>query len=144
MIRERSGCRPFQERRFWRMPSTAASWGSWSAGQPRLGSRATRTRKGLDEILAPAGFVPVSWEPIVIEWSGTPEQIWQSNLSMFYDVVVLDTDQLAQLCQTFLTESSSLLVDGRLPCGMRINIATARLANSEEASGVPPGSGIVA
>jgi len=86
----------------------------------------------------------VSWEPIVIEWSGTPEQIWQSNLSMFYDVVVLDTDQLAQLCQTFLTESSSLLVDGRLPCGMRINIATARLANSEEASGVPPGSGIVA
>jgi hypothetical protein len=72
-----------------------------------LGSRATRTREGLDEILAPAGFVPVSWEPIVIEWSGTPEQ-----------------------------------VDGRLPCGMRINIAPTRLTNSEEASDVPPGSGI--
>jgi len=103
---------------------------------PRLGSRATRTREGLDEILEPAGFAPVSWEPIVIEWSGTPQQIWQSNLAAFYDVVVLDADQLAQLRQTFLAESSSLLVNGRLPCGMRINIATTRLAKSEEASGV--------
>jgi hypothetical protein len=79
-----------------------------------LGSRATRTREGLDEILAPAGFAPVSWEQIVIEWSGTPQQIWRSNLSAFYDVVVLDADQLA----------------------------TTRLARSEEASGVAACSGI--
>jgi SAM-dependent methyltransferase len=95
---------------------------------PRLGSRATRTREGLDEILVAAGFAPVSWEPIVIDLSGTPEQVWQSNLSMFYDVVVLDVDQLTQLRQSFLGDSLSLLVDGRLPCGVRVNIATSRLA----------------
>jgi ubiquinone/menaquinone biosynthesis C-methylase UbiE len=96
---------------------------------PRLGSRGTRTREGLDEILAPAGFAPVSWESIVIDQSGTPEQVWQSNLSMFYDVAMLDTDQLAQLRQAFVADSSALLVDGRLPCGMRINIATTRITH---------------
>jgi SAM-dependent methyltransferase len=95
---------------------------------PRLGSRATRTREGLDELLMPAGFAPVSWEPIVIGRSGTPKQIWQASLSMFYDVVVLDTDQLTHLREAFIAGSSSLLADGHLRCGMRINIATTRLS----------------
>jgi ubiquinone/menaquinone biosynthesis C-methylase UbiE len=95
---------------------------------PRLGSRVTRTREGLHEILTPAGFSPVSWESIVIDRSGTPEQIWQTNLSMFYDVVVLDTAQLTQLHEAFLAESSSLLAHGHLRCGMRINIATTHLS----------------
>ena len=97
---------------------------------PRLGYRGTRTREGLDEILAPAGFAPVSWESVVIDQSGPPEQVWRANLSVFYDIVMLDADQLAQLRQAFLADSSSLLVDGRLPCGMRINIATTCLTNS--------------
>jgi SAM-dependent methyltransferase len=95
---------------------------------PRLGSRGTRTREGLDKILGPAGFAPVSWESIVLVQSGTPEQVWQSNLSMFYDVVTLGAEQLAQLRDAFLAESSSMLVDGCLPCGMRIHIATTRRA----------------
>jgi len=94
---------------------------------PRLGDRRTRTREGLDEILEPAGFAPVSWESIVIDQSGPAEQVWQSNLSAFYDIAVLDADQLGQLRQAFLADSSSLLVDGQLSCGLRINIATSRL-----------------
>jgi hypothetical protein len=87
----------------------------------------TRTQQAPDEILAPAGFAPVSWEPIVIDRSGTPEQIWQATLSMFDDVVALDADQRAKLLEGFLAESSSLLVDGHVRCGMRINIAATRL-----------------
>jgi SAM-dependent methyltransferase len=103
---------------------------------PRLGNRKTRTPEGLSEILVPAGFAPVFWEPIVIDQSGPPEQVWQINVSAFYDIVVLDAGQLAQLREAFLASSSSLLVGGRLPCRMRINIATTHLINRIEPGSV--------
>jgi len=90
---------------------------------------------GLDEILTPAGFAPVTWESIVIDLSGTPEQVWQASLSLFYDVVVLTADQLTQLHRAFLSDSSSLQVDDHLTCGMRINIATTRLFRAVAESG---------
>ena len=97
---------------------------------PRLGDRRARTREGLDEVLAPAGFTPVSWESIVVDQLGTPEQVWESNLATFYDIVVLDVDQLTRLREEFLDESAPLLVDGRLACGMQINIATTHLTST--------------
>ena len=97
---------------------------------PRLGDRRTRTREGLDGLLEPAGFAPVSWESIVIDQSGTPEQVWESNIEMFYDMVVLDDDQIGQLRQAFLAEAPALLSDGRLPCSMRINFAISVLSGA--------------
>ncbi|MDH6125036.1 class I SAM-dependent methyltransferase [Kitasatospora sp. GP82] len=95
---------------------------------PRLGDRRTRQREGLDEILAPAGFEPVSWEQIVIDMGGTPEEVWKANSGTFYDMVELDEDRSGRLHDAFMEESRPLLTpDGRLPCGMRINIATTRL-----------------
>jgi SAM-dependent methyltransferase len=96
---------------------------------PRLGDRRTRTREGLDGILGPAGFTPVTWESIVLDQSGTPDEVWETTISTFYDVVVLRDDQLADLRRAFLAEAPARLVDGRLPSSMRINIATARLAD---------------
>lgn len=95
---------------------------------PRLGDRRTRTRDGLDGILTPAGFSPVTWEFIVIDQSGTPEQVWETSIATFYDVVVLDDGQIAELRSAFLAEAPNLMVDGRLPSSMRINFATARRA----------------
>ncbi|MFB9902913.1 class I SAM-dependent methyltransferase [Allokutzneria oryzae] len=94
---------------------------------PKLGDRRARTREGLDEILAPAGFAPVTWESIVLDQSGTPEQVLEFNLSIFYDLVVLEEDQIARLRRAFLDDARALVSDGRLPCGMRVNIATSRL-----------------
>ncbi|SDM67241.1 class I SAM-dependent methyltransferase [Allokutzneria albata] len=93
---------------------------------PRLGDRRTRTRDGLDEILSPAGFAPVTWDSIVLDLGGTAEHVWETNFSIFYDVVVLDEDQLAKLRREFLDAAG----DGRIACGMRINIATAQLRDA--------------
>ncbi|MFC1429798.1 class I SAM-dependent methyltransferase [Streptacidiphilus sp. N1-3] len=92
---------------------------------PRLGDRRTRTREGLDEILAPAGFAPVSWDSVTIDMGGTPEDVWKSTVWTFYDADELDRDQLAELRAAFLAEARPLLSpEGRLACGMRISIAT--------------------
>ncbi|MCP3802288.1 methyltransferase domain-containing protein [Allokutzneria sp. A3M-2-11 16] len=93
---------------------------------PRMGDRKIRTREGLDAVLTPAGFAPVSWDSIVLDQSGTPEKVWETNVSVFYDVEVLDEDQIVELRREFLDKARSLVSDGRLPCGMRINIATTR------------------
>ncbi|WP_344886004.1 class I SAM-dependent methyltransferase [Allokutzneria multivorans] len=97
---------------------------------PRLGNRAIRTREGLDEVLTPAGFAPVSWDSIVLDQGGTPEKVWETNMSVFYDVTVLDEDQLAELRREFLDAARSLVLDGRLACGMRINFATTHRESS--------------
>jgi len=95
---------------------------------PRLGDRRARSREGLDEVFGPAGFAPVSWDTVVIDMGGAPEQVWDSITEAFYDMVVLDQEQTASLRTEFLAAAPALLeTDGRLPCGMRLNIATARL-----------------
>jgi SAM-dependent methyltransferase len=95
---------------------------------PRLGDRRTRDRAGLDELLTPAGFEPVGWQTVVVDLGGTPEHVWTATVDAFYDMVVLSDDQTARLRAEFLTAATSLLDrDGRIPSGMRINVATTRL-----------------
>ena len=95
---------------------------------PRLGDSRARSREGLDELFGPAGFAPVSWDTVVIDMGGTPNQVWDSTTEAFYDMVVLDQEQTASLRAEFLTATSALLdADGRIPSGMRLNIATTRL-----------------
>ena len=95
---------------------------------PRLGNKRTRTREGLDDLLAPAGFAPVSWSTVLLDLGGTPEQAWTSTINAFYDMEVLDEDQTARLRAEFLAAAPSLSdATGRIPSGMRLNIATARL-----------------
>ncbi|MFI9602150.1 class I SAM-dependent methyltransferase [Streptomyces sp. NPDC052043] len=95
---------------------------------PRLGDGRARSREGLDELLGPAGFAPVSWDTVVIDLGGTPEQVWDFTTEVFYDMVVLDPEQTASLRAEFLAAAPALLdADGRIPCGMRLNIAATRL-----------------
>jgi SAM-dependent methyltransferase len=102
-------------------------------GMPRLGDRRTRTRDGLDEVLVPAGFSPVTWESVVIDQSGTPEHVWETSIATFYEVVMLKDDQIAKLRSAFLAEALTLMVDGQLLSSMRINIATTRLGRVSKA-----------
>ncbi|MFE2374897.1 class I SAM-dependent methyltransferase [Streptomyces sp. NPDC059398] len=96
---------------------------------PRLGDRRARTREGLDELFGPAGFAPVSWETVVIDMGGTPEEVWNSATETFYNTVVLDQEQTASLRAEFLSAAPALLdADGRIPSGMHLNIAATRLS----------------
>ncbi|WP_042404093.1 class I SAM-dependent methyltransferase [Streptacidiphilus carbonis] len=96
---------------------------------PRLGDRRSRTREGLDELLTPAGFEPVSWQTVTIDMGGTPERVWISLTDAFYDMTALDEDQTARLRTDFLAAAPALLdPTGRIPSGMRLNLATTRLA----------------
>ncbi|MFC1406852.1 MULTISPECIES: class I SAM-dependent methyltransferase [Streptacidiphilus] len=95
---------------------------------PRLGDRRTRTREGLDELLTPAGFEPVSWTTVVIDMGGAPEQVWESLTDAFYDLAALDENQTARLRTEFLAAAPFLLdTAGRIPAGMHLNTATTRL-----------------
>ncbi|MGW1180821.1 class I SAM-dependent methyltransferase [Streptomyces drozdowiczii] len=95
---------------------------------PRLGNPKVRKRETLDELLGPAGFAPVSWDTVVLDMGGTPEEVWASNAGGLYDMVALDEEQTARLRGEFLAAAPALQdVDGRIPSGMRLNIATTRL-----------------
>lgn len=94
---------------------------------PALGDRRTRTREGLNELLTSAGFQPISWSEIMLGADATPEQLWQSALESFYDVILVDTQQLQRLQYKFLSQASRLAEDGLLAYGARMAIATTRL-----------------
>ncbi|MET7380742.1 methyltransferase domain-containing protein [Streptomyces sp. NPDC005526] len=94
---------------------------------PPLGDRRTRDRDGLAEVLAPAGFAMVDWRTVPIDLSGPAERVWAS-VSGIYDVGPLGGAAVARLRRAFLTEAAALAgPDGRVPCGFRIHVATARL-----------------
>jgi SAM-dependent methyltransferase len=96
---------------------------------PRLGNRRSRSRAGLDEILQPAGFGPLTWEPITVDMGGSPAETWRALTIAYYEMSLLDQEQTERLRQEFLAQSAALLTpDGQLPCGTRINIATAVVA----------------
>lgn len=95
---------------------------------PRLGDRRTRTREGLDGLLAPLGFAPLSWETVVMAMDGTPDEVWSTLSGMFYDMEVLDEERTAQLRAEFLEHARALAgPGGRIPCGIRVHVAAARL-----------------
>jgi SAM-dependent methyltransferase len=98
--------------------------------RPSLGDPRSRKREGLDELLGPCGFAPVDWEPFTLRMDDSTDKVWQGLLDTFYDVTQLDEPSLTQLHQEFVDASRSLLTaDQQLPCGLRINLAIARLTD---------------
>ncbi|MFF0739161.1 class I SAM-dependent methyltransferase [Streptomyces sp. NPDC004111] len=100
---------------------------------PRLGDGRARSREGLDELFGPAGFAPVSWDTVVLDMGGTPEQVWDALTEAYYEMAALDRDQTARLRAEFLAAAESLRgADTRVPAGMRLNIATTRLHHATD------------
>jgi len=94
---------------------------------PALGDKRTRSREGLDGLLGPAGFTPVTWETVAFDLSGPAEQVWAA-MSGIYDVGPLDPDTVASLCEVFFAQVEELAMpNGLVPCGVQFHVATARL-----------------
>ncbi|MGW7260196.1 class I SAM-dependent methyltransferase [Streptomyces sp. NPDC054834] len=94
---------------------------------PALGDRRTRSRDGLDEVLAPAGFAAVDWETVPIDLSGPVEQVW-AGVAGLYDLGPLDGPAVERLRDAFFAEVRDMTTsEGTVPCAFRIHIATARL-----------------
>ncbi|MFI6768795.1 class I SAM-dependent methyltransferase [Streptomyces sp. NPDC050355] len=92
---------------------------------PQLGDRRIRTREGFDAVFGPAGFGPAEWETVRIDLTGPPERIW-ATVGGIYDLGPLDPAVTAELRGRFEAEAAaSALPDGRVPCAMRVHIATA-------------------
>ena len=86
-------------------------------------------REGLDEVLAPAGFAPVSWEPYEIDLTESPDTVWTRCCESFYSTDTLDTERRTQLRAAFFAETEPLrTADGRLPAGLSVNLAKTRLS----------------
>ena len=94
---------------------------------PALGDRRTRSRDGLDEVLAPAGFGKVDWESVPIDLSGPVEQVWAA-VSGLYDLGPLDEAAVERLRHAFFAEVRDMTTpEGTVPCAFKVHIATARL-----------------
>ncbi|MFG3589465.1 class I SAM-dependent methyltransferase [Streptomyces sp. NPDC047990] len=94
---------------------------------PTLGDKRTRTREGLDGVLAPAGFAAVDWETIPIDLSGPVEHVW-ATVSGLYDLGPLDRATVAQLRTAFFAEVRDMTTPGgQVPCALKIHLVTARL-----------------
>ncbi|WP_326619238.1 class I SAM-dependent methyltransferase [Streptomyces decoyicus] len=92
---------------------------------PPLGDRRVRDREGFDAVFRPAGFGPVEWETVRIDLSGPPERVWRT-VGTTYDLGMLDPAVTAGLRARFEAESAAMaLPDGRVPCAMRVHVATA-------------------
>ncbi|MDF9815414.1 methyltransferase domain-containing protein [Streptomyces sp. SPB162] len=97
---------------------------------PRMGDPRTRERAGLDAILTPAGFAPVTWDTVRIDLSGPLDDVWVS-LSTLYDLGLLPAAAIDALRETFTAGAASLaLPDGTIPCAMNMRIATTSLAGT--------------
>ncbi|MFD8134235.1 class I SAM-dependent methyltransferase [Streptomyces mirabilis] len=101
---------------------------------PALGDRRTRSRAGLDSVLAPAGFAPVDWETVPIDLSGPVEQVWDA-LAGVYDVGPLDAATVESLRVDFLAGAKKLTApNGIVPCGMNVHLVTTNLTANPAAS----------
>ncbi|GAB7031771.1 class I SAM-dependent methyltransferase [Streptomyces platensis subsp. malvinus] len=92
---------------------------------PSFGDRRLRSREGFDAVFGPAGFGPVRWETVRIDLTGPLERVW-ATVGGFYELGPLDPVVTAELRARFEREAAALaLPDGRIPCAMRVHIATA-------------------
>ncbi|MEU3993768.1 methyltransferase domain-containing protein [Streptomyces platensis] len=92
---------------------------------PPLGDPRLRTREGFDAVFRPAGFAPAEWETVRIDLTGPPEQVWRT-VGTYYDLGPLDPAVTAELRARFEADSAAMaLPDGRVPCGMKVHVATA-------------------
>ncbi len=90
--------------------------------------RRTSNREGIDEVLAPAGFAPVSWEPYEIDLTAAPDEVWTLCCESYYSTDTLDAAQLARLRSAFFAETEHLRTeDGLLPAGLCVNLAKTEL-----------------
>ncbi|WP_326565457.1 class I SAM-dependent methyltransferase [Amycolatopsis rhabdoformis] len=93
------------------------------AGDPR-----TRTREGLDQLLTPKGFEPVGWERIVVDFGGTPDEVWQTCHDSYYQMVTLDETHKKGLRTAFTVATRNLVTaEGRLAASACIDVAVTRL-----------------
>jgi len=93
---------------------------------PRLGDRRTRSRDGLDEVLAPAGFAPVGFEKVTLDLGGPFDQVW-AGISSLYDFEPLDGAAMARLRDVFRDAlRESITPEGTVPFSYRVLIATAQ------------------
>lgn len=86
---------------------------------PRLGDKRTRHAAGLDELLAPRGFAPVAWRSHVIDLGGSWDDVWVT-LSTLYELAYLDPAPMRDALRARVPA-------GRVPCTMRIGLATTGL-----------------
>ncbi|MET7998441.1 hypothetical protein ABZU76_46990 [Amycolatopsis sp. NPDC005232] len=86
-----------------------------------------RRREGLDELLGAAGFEPVSWNLIDLDFGGPEADVWARCCEMFYPVDTLDATQLKRLESNFREETRDLAVNGRLRAGLNMRIVETRL-----------------
>lgn len=94
---------------------------------PALGDRRTRSRNGLDEVLAPAGFAAVDWRTVPIDLSGPVEQVWAA-VSSLYDLGRLDGAAVEHLRDAFFAGVRDMTTaEGTVPCAFKVHIATAQL-----------------
>ncbi|MEU2255783.1 class I SAM-dependent methyltransferase [Nocardia xishanensis] len=97
---------------------------------PPLGDRRTRSRDGLNELLATAGFAPITWEEITLGGSGTPEEVWQTAVEKYYDTMTLAAAEIAALRREFLEHARALTEGESITRGERLAVATTRLLAS--------------
>jgi ubiquinone/menaquinone biosynthesis C-methylase UbiE len=97
---------------------------------PLMGDRRARSRKGLDGLLSPAGFEPVTWEELTLELRGTPEEVWEASVPSYYNMASLDEEQVAVLRKEFVALASRLSLAQWRKGGARISVATSRLAGA--------------
>jgi SAM-dependent methyltransferase len=96
---------------------------------PRLGDKRTRHPAGLDQLLGPAGFAPVTWSSHVIDLGGPWDRVWRT-LSTIYELAHVGADARDDLQRALARRIGAL---DRVPCTMAIAIATAVLGDP------PPG-----
>ncbi len=94
---------------------------------PPMGDRRTRSRAGLDELLTAAGFEPVSWDEITLELSGSPQQVWELAVPSYYEMAMLEQDQVTRLREEFIAQATVRSPAGQLTGGARIAVAVTRL-----------------
>lgn len=94
---------------------------------PALGDRRTRSREGFDEILTPAGFAPVEWETVIIDLSGSVEEVW-GGLSTLYTFDVLAPAVMDRLREAFAVKARETTTpDGKVPFAFTAHLATTHL-----------------
>ncbi|WP_435604564.1 class I SAM-dependent methyltransferase [Streptomyces sp. bgisy130] len=92
---------------------------------PPLGDPRLRTRDGFDAVFRPAGFAPAEWETVRLDLTGPLERVWRT-VGTYYDLGPLDPAVTAELRARFEAEAAAMaLPDGRIPCGMKVHLATA-------------------
>jgi SAM-dependent methyltransferase len=94
---------------------------------PPVGDRRTRTREGLDEILTPAGFGPVTWQIVPVDIGGDLDHVW-TVMSGIYNMGPLDEDTVRGLRTVFESDTAAVTTpDGHVACTMRLHLVTALL-----------------